>query len=139
VHVIAILQYVAGAVTLAFAALVAWAAVMVGTGTYQDVNSPFADDLISDRGAATAFGVIAGVMTLVALITIVLGRKIQRGRQWARVILLMLSVLSLLGVGLSIALAQRVDVSAGSLFYPVLCLILLNTGAARTWFRYRTW
>lgn len=137
VHVLAILQYLAGLVTLGVAALVTWAAVAVANGTHTDLyGTPLADDL---KGAATVLGVIAGVTALFGLITIVLGRKLQRGRQWARVIVIMLSVLSLGSVAVSIALAQRVDISIAGLAYPVLCLILLNTGAARSWFRYRTW
>jgi hypothetical protein len=42
-------------------------------------------------------------------------------------------------VAASLALRQQVDVSIASVAYPVLCLILLNTGAARSWFRHHTW
>lgn len=140
VHVLAILQYLAGFLTLAVAALFAWAAVVVANGTYEDVSgTPIADDLIDSEGAAVVLGVIAGTVAFFGLITIFLGRKLQRGRQWARVIVLMLSILSLVSLVASIALTQRVDVSIASVAYPVLCLILLNTGAARSWFRYRTW
>ena len=140
VHVLAILQYLAGFLTLGVAALFAWAAVVLANGTYADVSgTPIADDLIDDDGAAMIFGVIAGVIAFFGLLTIFLGRKLQRGRQWARVVVLMLSMLSLVSVVTSLALRQQVDVSVASLAYPVLCLILLNTGAARSWFRYRTW
>lgn len=140
VHVLAILQYLAGFLTLAVAALFAWAAVVVANGTYEDVSgTPIADDLIDSEGAAMVLGVAAGVVAFFGLLTILLGRKLQRGRQWARVIVLMLSILSLVSLVASIALTQRVDVSIASVAYPVLCLILLNTGAARSWFRYRTW
>jgi len=140
VHVLAILQYLAGLVTLGVAALFAWAAIVVANGTYEDISgTPIADDLIDSEGAAVVLGVIAGVVALFGLITILLGRKLQRGRQWARVIVLMLSILSLASVAASVALTQQIDVSIASVAYPVLCLILLNTGAARSWFRYRTW
>jgi hypothetical protein len=140
VHVIAILQYLGGLLTLGVAALFTWAAIVFANGTYEDVSgTPFADDLIDTEGAATIAAVIAGAVAVFGLITIVLGRKVQRGRQWARVIVIMLSVLSLLSIGASIALTQRIDVSIASVAYPVLCLILLNTAAARSWFRYRTW
>ena len=140
VHVLAILQYLAGFLTLAVAALFAWAAVVVANGTYDDLSgTPLADDLVDSEGAALVLGVAAGIIALFGLITIFLGRKLQRGRQWARVIVLMLSILSLLSLAASIALTQRIDVSIASVAYPVLCLILLNTGAARSWFRYRTW
>jgi hypothetical protein len=140
VHVLAILQYLGGLVTLGVAALFTWAAVVVANGTYADLEgTPITDDLINQQGAATILGVIAGTVALFGLITIFLGRKLQRGRQWARVIVLMLSILSLVSLGLSIALTQQIDVSIASVAYPVLCLILLNTGAARSWFRFRTW
>lgn len=140
VHVLAILQYLAGLVTLGVAALFTWAAVVVANGTYADLDgTPIAGDLINQEGAVTVLGVAAGVVALFGLLTIFLGRKLQRGRQWARVIVLMLSILSLVSLGLSIALTQQLDVSIASVAYPVLCLILLNTGAARSWFRYRTW
>lgn len=140
VHVLAILQYLAGLVTLGVAALLTWAAVVVANGSYTDLSgTPLADDLIDQQGAATVLGVAAGIVALFGLITIVLGRKLQRGRQWARVIVLILSVFSLVSLGAAIALTQRVDVSVASVAYPVLCLILLNTAAARSWFRYRTW
>jgi hypothetical protein len=139
VHVLAILQYLSGAVTLAAAAVLTWVAIVVYNGTYTEDTAPFTDDLIDDEGAGLMFGVIAGVVLLFGLITIFLGRKLQRGRQWARVIVLMLSVLSLVATVVSVALQQRVDASIAGVAYPVLCLILLNTRAARSWFSYRTW
>jgi hypothetical protein len=141
VHVIAILQYLSGAVTLAAAALLAWVAFAVANGTYTaDEAAPFNDDLFGSDAAAATFGVIAGVVALFGLIAIVLGRKLQRGRQWARVIVIMLSVLSLLGLAASVATTQTLTVAdLASVAYPVLCLVLLNTRAARSWFRYHTW
>src|SRR5689334_13203827 len=130
VHVLAILQYLAGLVTLGVAALFAWAAVVVANGTIEDVaGTPIADGLVDQQGAATILGVIAAVVAFFGLLTIFLGRKLQRGRQWARVIVIMLSVLSLGSLALSIALAQRIDVSIAGVAYPALCLILLNTTA----------
>lgn len=140
VHVLAILQYLAGLVTLGVAALLTWAAVVVANGTYADLDgTPLGGELSDQQGAATVLGVAAGVVALFGLITILLGRKLQRGRQWARVVVMMLSVLSLTSVGLSIALNQQIDVSIAGVAYPVLCLVLLNTRAARSWFRHRTW
>ncbi|GIJ72294.1 hypothetical protein [Virgisporangium ochraceum] len=140
VHVLAILQYLSGAATLAIAAVLGWAAVVVGNGTYDTAPSgPYTDEILDNEGAAILFGVIAGVIAVFGLITIFLGRKLQRGRQWARVIVLMLSLLSLAGVVASVAINQRIDVSVAGVAYPVLCLVLLNTTAARNWFRYRTW
>jgi hypothetical protein len=142
VHVIAILQYLAGALTLAGAALFAFLAIMIANGNYDTATADLPDGWSTGDtadAAAVIFGVAAAIMALFGVITIVLGRKLQRGRQWARVIVLMLSILSLLSVVASVALQQQVDASIASVFYPVLCLILLNTRAARSWFRYHTW
>lgn len=140
VHVLAILQYLSGAVTLAVAAVMTWAAIVVGNGTYDtETTGPITDEIIDNEAGAIIFGAVAGFFALVGLITIVLGRKLQRGRQWARVIVLMLSLLSLAAVVASVAVNQRIDVSVAGVAYPVLCLVLLNTTAARNWFRYRTW
>jgi hypothetical protein len=140
VHVLAILQYLSGAVTLAAAAVMTWVAIVVGNGTYETATTgPVTDEIIDNEAGAVIFGVVAGVLALVGLITVFLGRKLQRGRQWARVVVLMLSLLSLAAVVASVAVEQRIDVSVAGVAYPVLCLVLLNTGAARSWFRYRTW
>jgi hypothetical protein len=134
VHVIAILQYVGGVAALLVAAFVGWTAVAVARGPY-DLHDEFA----SPNDAVVFFGVVAGVVALVGLVTIVLGRKLQRGRQWARALVMILSVLSLASVAWSVAVGGTgVSVGAGAV-YPLLCLVLLNTPAARSWFRWRTW
>lgn len=142
VHVIAILQYLGGALTLVGAAIFAFIAVMVANGNYTTADANVPDNWFNGDTAdavAAIFGVVAGIMFLFGLITIVLARKLQRGRQWARIIVLMLSILSLLSVIATLAAQQQVDASIGGVFFPVLCLILLNTRAARSWFRYHTW
>jgi hypothetical protein len=140
VHVIAILQYLSGFVTLAAAALLTWAAIAVANGTYDSTDAGIAGDWFDADAAAAVFGVVAGITALFGLIAIILGRKLQRGRQWARVIMIMLSVLSLIGLAASVAITQTLTVAdLASVAYPVLCLILLNTRAARSWFRYHTW
>ena len=133
VHVIAILQYVGGATALLAAAIAAYAAVTMSQAT------PTEYDVISPAGAGRLFGLIAVVIAVIGLVTILLGRQVQRGRQWARVLVLILSGLSLAGVVASIAADQTVAPYGLGLVYPLLCLILLNTRAARSWFRWRTW
>jgi hypothetical protein len=134
VHVIAILQYLSG-----FGALVA--ATIMGYFAYassQETPHP-SQDIISPEGAMRLFGLVAAVFAVVGLITIFLGRKLQRGRQWARVLVLMLNVLSIAGVVASIAIGGAAQTWGTGLIYPVLCLVLLNTRAARSWFRWHTW
>jgi hypothetical protein len=96
-------------------------------------------DIIGPDGAARLFGLFAVFVAVVGLVTILLGRKVQRGRQWARVLVLILSVLSIAGVAASMAEAGSVSPYASGLVYPLLCLVLLNTRAARSWFRWHTW
>lgn len=133
VHVIAILQYVGGFAALLAAALVGYAAVTVSRA------APSEYDVIGPEGAARLFGLVAVIVAVVGLVAILLGRKVQRGRQWARVLVLILSVLSLAGVVVSIAAEQTESLSGFGLVYPLLCLFLLNTRAARSWFRWHTW
>jgi hypothetical protein len=134
VHVIAILQYLSG-----FGALVT--AAIAGYFVYvssQQTPHP-SQDVISPEGAMRLFGLAAAVFAVVGLITIFLGRKLQRGRQWARVLVLILSVLSIACVVASVAVGGAAQTWASGLVYPVLCLVLLNTRAARSWFRWHTW
>ena len=133
VHVIAILQYVGGFGALLIAVLVGYAAVTASQA------APTEYDIISPEGAGRLFGLVAAFIAVVGLVAILLGRKVQRGRQWARVLLLILSGLSVAGVVASIATEQMVSPYGFGLVYPVLCLLLLNTRAARSWFRWHTW
>jgi hypothetical protein len=134
VHVIAILQYVSGFAALATAAVAVYLAIAVS----QEAPDPN-HDIIGPDGAARLFGLFAAFMTVVGLVTVLLGRKVQRGRQWARVLVLILSVLSIAGVVASIAAERTVSPYGYGLIYPLLCLVLLNTRAARSWFRWHTW
>ena len=126
---IAILQYVGGSLALIGAALAGFAAVMVS----QQARTPY--DVISPEGAARLFGVVAVAAAISGVVALLLGRMVHRGRQWARVLLFVLSGLNIAGVGLSIASAQEVWPYSLGLVYPALCLVLLNTSAARLWFR----
>jgi hypothetical protein len=135
VHVVAILQYLGGLLGLIGAVLVV-AVAMVGTGVIDDASVPA--DL---RDALVGGGiVIAAVIAAFSLFAIYLGRGLQRGRQWARVLLLLLSALNLVGVLYGIfADGLRGTGGAPGLVVPVLYLVLLNTSAARSWFRYHTY
>jgi hypothetical protein len=65
------------------------------------------------------------------LVVMFFGRKLHRGRRWARTLLLAASAVAL---GATLYAGSRTYVLFG-LVCPVLYLVLLNTPAARAWFR----
>ncbi len=99
-------------------------------------------------GAALAGGglIVAVVLLLISLLYFLIARKLQRGRQWARVLVLIFCVLGFLGTALQLFTLFQLDAdpvmlgaAGSSLIGPVLFVILLNTAAARSWFRYQTY
>jgi hypothetical protein len=72
---------------------------------------------------------------LSGVLSILLGRKMQIGRPWARVVALILSGLTVVVVTGSIVFHSAHPTHAVFTIYPVLCGALLNTRAARAWFR----
>jgi len=126
VHVVAIMQYLGGLVLLILGA--AAAAIALGGERYLN-GVPVAADV---RGAGLSIG---AVLVFGGLLALVIGRKIQRGRQWARVLVLVLSGLSVVGT-LYTGLVREGETNAlTGLVVPVIYLVLLNTSAARSWFR----
>lgn len=102
------------------------------------------------RGAAGSAGAVPAEVTqvgvpaavglgLYALCWLFVGRKVQRGRQWARVLVLTLSVLSVVGGVLEVLRSGASGLAVGQFVVPVLLVVLLNTTAARSWFRYHTY
>ncbi len=134
VHMIAILQYLGGLIGLVIAALVA-AAALAGSRVLDDPGVPAAvQDAVTGSGT-----LVAAVVAAISVFAIVIGRKLQRGRQWARVLLLLVSALDLVGAGYAV-LARDMQAPGLSAFAgPVLYILLLNTRAARSWFRYGTY
>jgi hypothetical protein len=130
VHVVAILQYLGGLLVLAGAGVLAGLAAGVVSAPH-DPNV----DVMTPAGASRLFAVAAGFLAVCGLVAIVLGRKVQRGRSWARVVLIVLNVISVLAtLYQSFAVFHDTRYLAG-LALPVLYLILLNTRAARAWCR----
>lgn len=139
IHTVAIIQYLGGLLALAFAALLALVA-FGGASRYSADIDRYGD--LSRTGittVATLFGVMAAIVAVVGIIAIWLGRKVQVGRNWARIILIILNVLSLAGTAYNVIMERTVDVTIGGVILPALCLILLNTRAARSWCHYRTY
>ncbi len=132
-HVVAVFQYLGGLAMLGVAALFAVAA--------SDVMAEWGGRIGTRSTTATSIiGVVVAVFAAVGLTAIILGRKVQRGRNWARVVLILLNVLSLASVAWQAYSTSPLTPStvAGAAF-PLLFLLLLNTRAARSWCRYRTY
>jgi hypothetical protein len=130
VHLVAIMQYLGGIVLLVLGA--AAAAVALGGERYFD-SAPIAADI---RGAGLSIG---AVLVFGGLLALTIGRKIQRGRQWARVLVLVLSALSIVGT-LYTGLVRGGDTNVlTGLVVPVIYVVLLNTSAARSWYRSRSY
>ena len=139
IHTVAIIQYIGGILALVGAALLALVAVG-GASRYSADIEQYGD--LSRTGlttVATLFGVVAAFVAVVGLIAIWLGRKLQRGRNWARIILIILNVLSVAGTVYNVVTQQGANGYLTGLIIPVLCLILLNTRAARSWCHYHTY
>jgi hypothetical protein len=75
-----------------------------------------------------------GAYVLFGLLYLGLARAVQRGRRWARRV-----VLVLCGVGVVLAgirlFGSGASSAVGTLAWPVVYAILLNTDTARSWFR----
>ena len=136
-HVVAIFQYLGGLVTLGIGALFGLAAFDVVPRWQSAVNSAYMDRTVD---VTPIIAVVCAVFAVVGLIAIVLGRKVQRGRNWARVVLIVLNVLSLVSVAWQVYSTSLFTPSTiASAALPVLFLLLLNTRAARSWCRYGTY
>lgn len=133
VHVVAILQYLGALATLAAAGLAAW----LSTQAPADVFTTGAQRIHPDDVRILLL-VAAGVLAVIALVTMVVARKLQRGRQWARALVMFLSFISLASVAYSYYTTSDPRSLAGAVL-PVLYLLLLSTRAARSWFRAGTW
>ncbi|MDR7274492.1 hypothetical protein [Catenuloplanes atrovinosus] len=129
VHTLAILHYLGAALQLAAAAVL-----------LTMPADPFAgDSQFADPARLTPIAyTVAGVLAASALISVFIGRKLQRGRQWARVLMIMLNLVAVGSVVVAVATTNDPAQAAG-LVGPALYLLLLNTRAARSWFRWHTW
>jgi hypothetical protein len=128
VHVVAILQYLGGLLALAGAGLLTLLAVKVRSEPAHPST-----DIISPEGASRLFAVAAVFFAVSGIVAIVLGRKLQRGRNWARIVLVVLSAASIVGTLYRSAVLHDDPRYLGGLAIPALYLILLNTRAVRAW------
>jgi len=78
----------------------------------------------------------SGAYVMLGLLYLGLARAVERGRRWAR-----RAVFVLCGVGVALAgirlFGSGVSSAIGTLAWPVVYAILLNTDTARSWFRAR--
>jgi peptidoglycan/LPS O-acetylase OafA/YrhL len=130
VHTVAFLQYLGGLIQLAAAAAVV---LLPTAGLVADANVS-----VDPARLTQATYAVAALLTVGALISLTIGRKLQRGRQWARVLIILVSLLPVAAVATQIALTGDPTGALG-LLGPALYLLLLNTRAARSWFRHHTW
>jgi hypothetical protein len=128
VHLAAFTLYLCGLLVLLAAAAV-FAVTQGAAGTADGLPEP-----VIRAGLPAAIG-----LGLYALCWLLVGRKVQRGRQWARVLVLVLTVLSLVAGVLEVLRTGPSGLAAGQFVLPVLMVVLLNTTAARSWFRYHTY
>ncbi|GAA1792030.1 hypothetical protein HC028_01435 [Planosporangium flavigriseum] len=132
VHLVAIIGYVAGLALLAAGV----AAVVYALGGHRYLEGQFAVDLSAVTGAGIAVGAL---LVFAALFTLAISRKLQRGRRWVRVLVLLLAAASIahtLYTGLFAVGGSNVLLG---LVLPVIYVVLLNTSAARSWFRRHTY
>jgi hypothetical protein len=87
------------------------------------------------QGVAGGGLVIPIALAVLGLSWFVIANYLERGRQWARTTVLMLSVLGAAGIVYAAWRSRDSDVLY-ILALPLLYLTLLNTRQARTWFRY---
>ena len=137
VHLVALTQYVAG-----LAALLAAGGVVLllyGRGRVLDEQRMRIPDTVQRRVLQGQAGLVMAVATaLIAVLWLVIARSLQHGQQWARLTVLMLSLLAVAATGYEAWRLRTVPALAGPAL-PLLYLLLLNTRAARSWFRWGAW
>jgi len=133
VHFIAILYYLGGAIYLLAAA---GAGLLAATGSLDELDTSRVQLNQDERLVATVAAIAA--IAVLGLITIWFGRRLQLGRQWARVLLMTFLLLTVAGIAAATWLAQDLTVLI-ALIQPAFYLLLLNTRAARSWFKHHTW
>lgn len=130
VQVVALFQYLAGLLTLVAAGL----ATLIARDSTQYAALNGLPESVR-RGVAGGGLIIPITLSVLGLFWLVIARNLQRGRPWARDTVLVLSLLGVAGTLYDVWLSGDPDVLA-VLVPPVLNVLLLNTQAARSWFRY---
>lgn len=128
VHIVAIMQYVTGLVLILAAGVIG--VLKFNDGRIGDTQVPE-----SIRGAVTGFGLPIAALGLIAgFIAISIGRRIHSGRRGARILVIVLSAVSL-GLNIYTLVTKGAADPLSGLVLPVIYLVLLNTPPVRAWFR----
>jgi hypothetical protein len=128
VHIVAVMQYVTGLVLIL-------AAGVIGVITFNDGRIGDSEVPQSIRGAVTGAGIAIAALALVAgFIALSIGRRLHRGRRGARILVIVLSAVSL-GVNVYTLVTTGVADPLTGLVLPTLYLVLLNTPPVRAHFR----
>ena len=137
VHLVALFQYVGGLLTLLASTGVVL--LVYGRGKVLDEQRIRIPETMRRQIVQGQAGLVMAIgLAIVALMWLIIARSLQRGGQWARITVLMLSVLSIAATGWDAWRFQNGRVLAG-VALPLLYLLLLNTRAARSWFRWGGW
>jgi hypothetical protein len=130
VQMVALVQYLGGLLLFAAAGL----ATLIARGVTRYAVVERIPEPIR-QGVAGGGLVIPITLAGLGLFWFVIAHHLELGRQWARTTMLVLSLLSAAGIGYGAWRSHDPDLLLG-LALPLLYLMLLNTRAARTWFRY---
>jgi hypothetical protein len=134
---VALTQYVAGLLALLASAGVVL--LLHGHGKVLDEQRMRVPEAVLRRTVQGQAGLVMAVATgVVALMWLIIARALQRGQPWARITVLMLSVLAIAATGYETWRLHATPALAG-IALPLLYLLLLNTRAARSWFRWGSW
>ncbi len=133
VQVVALIQYLLALCTIVATVLATLIVVRAG--------SKVGGDRLPDsvrRGVAGGGLVIPITLAVLGLVWLAIARSLQRGGQWARITVLMLSVLAIAGIVYDRWRSHDPHVLAG-LALPALQVVLLDTAVSRSWFRDGVW
>jgi hypothetical protein len=133
VHLVAMIGYLAGLALIA-AGVGAW---VFSLGGGQSLDPGRYGQLV---GELRRLGLPGGALLAFAgLLVMAVSRKVQRGRQWVRLLVVVLSALSIAGTLYDGLVGPGTTNVLLGLVLPVIYVVLLNTSAARSWFRRRTY
>jgi hypothetical protein len=136
VHLVALTQYVIGLLGLLAAAGVIL--LLYGHGRLVDEQRMRVPAAVLHRIEQAQAGLVMAVATgVIALMWLIIARALQHGQQWARVSVLLLSLLAIAGAGYDAWRLHYPPALVGAAL-PLLYVLLLNTRAARSWFRWGT-
>jgi hypothetical protein len=133
VQVVALIQYLVAMCIIVAAVL----ATLIVSEAGSNVDGDRLPDSVR-RGVAGGGLVIPITLAVLGFVWLVIARGLQRGRQWARITVLMLSVLAIAGIAYDRWRWHDPHALVG-LALPGLQVMLLDTAVSRSWFRDGVW